>query len=151
MEFLPGTGEFDVIEVHMKPFLLCLTAKECTITLLIITIRLLHILSRHCEFLPYCKLQYGWLVSATMKGERLMTAVEFAKAIDYDYSTVMRWLRRGLVPGVEFMPVSESGKFGIWRIPESALQMEKPRLGRKKDSSAKKTSAKKSSKKGGTK
>ncbi len=61
-----------------------------------------------------------------------MTAVEFAKAIDYDYSTVMRWLRRGLVPGAEFMPVSESGKFGIWRIPQAALQMEKPRLGRKK-------------------
>jgi hypothetical protein len=67
-----------------------------------------------------------------MKREQFMTAVEFAKAIDYDYSTVMRWLRRGLVPGAEFMPVSESGKFGIWRIPQSALQMEKPRLGRKK-------------------
>ena len=62
-----------------------------------------------------------------------MTAVEFAKAMDYDYSTVMRWLRRGLVPGAEFMPVSESGKFGIWRIPQSALQMEKPRPGRRRD------------------
>jgi hypothetical protein len=76
-----------------------------------------------------------------MKGERFMTAVEFAKAIDYDYSTVMRWLRLGLVPGAEFMRISESGKYGIWRIPEAALQMEKPRLGRKKES--------KKSKKGG--
>jgi hypothetical protein len=79
-----------------------------------------------------------------MKGEQFMTAVEFAKAMDYDYSTVMRWLRRGLVPGAEFMRISESGKFGIWRIPQEALKMEKPRLGRKKD-------AKKGAKKGGEK
>lgn len=67
-----------------------------------------------------------------------MTAVEFAKQIDYDYSTVMRWLRRGLVPGAEFVTVS--GSFGVWKIPHAALKMEKPRLGRRKD--------KKSTKKG---
>lgn len=61
-----------------------------------------------------------------------MTAVEFAKAMDYDYSTIVRWLKLGLVPDAEFMKISESGKFGIWRIPESALGMTPPRLGRKK-------------------
>jgi hypothetical protein len=65
-----------------------------------------------------------------MDGDKFMTAVEFAKKIDYDYSTVMRWLKQGLVPGAEFVPVS--GGFGVWKIPQSALGMEKPRLGRKR-------------------
>ena len=73
-----------------------------------------------------------------------MTAVEFAKAMEYDYSTIVRWLRLGLVPGAEFMPISESGKFGIWRIPQAALQMKAPRLGRKRGS---KKATKKGSKK----
>jgi hypothetical protein len=82
-----------------------------------------------------------------MKRERFMTAVEFAKAIDYDYSTVMRWLHQGIVPGAEFMPVSESGKFGIWRIPQAALEMEKPRLGRKRQSRKAAKAGKKQAKK----
>jgi hypothetical protein len=78
-----------------------------------------------------------------MKEKRFMTAVEFAKAMDYDYSTIVRWLKLGLVPNAEFMPISESKKFGIWRIPESALEMTPPRLGRKKAAKkAKKGSAK---------
>jgi hypothetical protein len=59
-----------------------------------------------------------------------MTAVEFAQAIDYDYTTIMRWLKRGLVPGAKFVEVS--GKFGVWQIPQEALSMTPPRLGRKK-------------------
>ena len=59
-----------------------------------------------------------------------MTAVEFAQAIDYDYTTIMRWLKRGLVPGAKFVEVS--GNFGVWQIPEEALNMTPPRLGRKK-------------------
>jgi len=98
------------------------------------------------EFSVYCKLQYDSDSIQIMKGERIMTAVEFANAIDYDYSTVMRWLKRGLVPGAEFMTISESGNYGIWRIPESALKMEKPRLGRKKG-----IAKKKALKKGSTK
>ena len=69
-----------------------------------------------------------------------MTAVEFAKAIDYDYTTIMRWLKRGLVPGAKFVEVS--GNFGVWQIPQEALGMTPPRLGRKKEG------AKKSTKKG---
>jgi hypothetical protein len=65
-----------------------------------------------------------------MKGDKFMTAVEFAQAIDYDYTTIMRWLKRGLVPGAKFIEVS--GKFGVWQIPQDALNMTPPRLGRKK-------------------
>lgn len=63
-----------------------------------------------------------------------MTASEFAKEMDYDYSTIIRWLKKGLVPDAEFIEVS--GSFGVWRIPESALQMPIPRLGRKKKEKA---------------
>jgi hypothetical protein len=67
-----------------------------------------------------------------MKGDKFMTAVEFAKAMDYDYSTIMRWLREGLVPGAKFVEVS--GNFGVWQIPQEALEMRAPRLGRKRGS-----------------
>ena len=72
-----------------------------------------------------------------------MTAVEFAQAMDYDYTTIMRWLKRGLVPDAKFVPVS--GSFGVWQIPPEALNMTPPRLGRKKDSTKK--ASKKASKK----
>jgi len=72
-----------------------------------------------------------------------MTAVEFAQAIDYDYTTIMRWLKRGIVPGAKFVEVS--GKFGVWQIPPEALNMTPPRLGRKKEGE------KKATKKGGAK
>jgi len=78
-----------------------------------------------------------------MKGDKFMTAVEFAQAIDYDYTTIMRWLKRGLVPGAKFVEVS--GKFGVWQIPEEALNMTPPRLGRKKDATR---ATKKGTKKG---
>lgn len=60
-----------------------------------------------------------------------MTAVEFAQAMDYDYSTVMRWLKDGIVPGAKFVEIS--GQFGVWQIPESAMtEIKLPRPGRKK-------------------
>jgi len=65
------------------------------------------------------------------KGEEFMTATEFAKAMDYDYSTIMRWLREGIVPGAEFVPIS--GGFGVWQIPHSAItEIKPPRPGRKR-------------------
>jgi hypothetical protein len=79
-----------------------------------------------------------------MKGDKFMTAVDFAKAMDYDYSTIMRWLKDGIVPGAQFVEVS--GNFGVWQIPHSAVtEMKVPRLGRKRG--AKKVGAKKASKK----
>ncbi len=74
-----------------------------------------------------------------------MTATEFAQTMEYDYSTVMRWLRRGLVPGAKFVEIS--GSFGVWQIPEEALKMEKPRTGRPRGWGKK--SSKKPAKKGG--
>ncbi|MGH9841985.1 MAG: hypothetical protein ACREEM_24780 [Blastocatellia bacterium] len=60
-----------------------------------------------------------------------MTAVEFAKAMEYDYSTVMRWLKDGIVPGARFVEVS--GNFGVWQIPEVALkEIVLPRPGRRR-------------------
>jgi hypothetical protein len=79
-----------------------------------------------------------------MKGDKFMTAVEFAKAMEYDYSTVMRWLKEGIVPGARFVEVS--GNFGVWQIPESALkEIVLPRPGRKRG--AKKAEVKKAAKK----
>jgi hypothetical protein len=81
-----------------------------------------------------------------MKGDKFMTAVEFAKAMEYDYSTVMRWLKDGIVPGAQFVEVS--GNFGVWQIPVSALtEIKLPRPGRKR--ATKKTGVKKATKKGG--
>jgi len=69
-----------------------------------------------------------------------MTAVEFAKAMDYDYSTIMRWLKDERVPGARFVEVS--GQFGVWQIPETALtETVLPRPGRKRGT--KKTGVKK--------
>jgi len=82
-----------------------------------------------------------------MKEDKLMTAVEFAQAMDYDYSTIMRWLRNGLVPGAKFVEIS--GQFGVWQIPKSAMtEIKLPRPGRKrqKDREAKKPAAKKAKK-----
>jgi hypothetical protein len=72
-----------------------------------------------------------------MKGDKFMTAVEFAERMEYDYSTVMRWLRNKLVPGAKFVEVS--GKFGVWQIPESALtEFKPPRPGRKRETKKRK-------------
>jgi hypothetical protein len=82
-----------------------------------------------------------------MREDKFMTAVEFAKAMEYDYSTVMRWLKGGIVPGAQFMEVS--GNFGVWQIPESALkEIVLPRPGRKRGVN-KQSSKKPPKKKGG--
>jgi len=56
-----------------------------------------------------------------------MTATVFAERMGVNYSTVMRWLKRKLVPGAELQESPERGKW--WEIPESALQMERPKWG----------------------
>lgn len=58
-----------------------------------------------------------------------MTAVQFAKQMEVDYTTVMRWLKLKLVPGavLEETPVGS-----YWQIPQSALRMERPKAGRKR-------------------
>ena len=62
-----------------------------------------------------------------------MTAGQFAKAMQVDASTVFRWLRLGLVPGAELI---ESPGGNYWQIPQSALKMERPLPGRKRQKKA---------------
>jgi hypothetical protein len=64
--------------------------------------------------------------------ETPMTAVTFAEAMDVDYTTVMRWLRNKLVPGAEQIEPIPGMK--IWQIPSSALQMDRPKSGPKRES-----------------
>lgn len=63
-----------------------------------------------------------------MSKTRKMTAVQFSKELGVSYPTVMAWLSQGIVPGA----VKKSDIRGeFWEIPESALQMEHPKRGRK--------------------
>jgi len=62
-----------------------------------------------------------------MVKEKLMTAVAFAEAMDVNYTTVMRWLRNGLVPGAERIEPVPGMK--VWQIPESAMRMKLPKPG----------------------
>ena len=54
------------------------------------------------------------------------TATVFAQEMGVDYSTVMRWLKRQLVPGAMPRESPERGKW--WEIPEIALQIRQPGL-----------------------
>jgi hypothetical protein len=65
-----------------------------------------------------------------MGKERMMTAVTFAEEMNVDYATVIRWLSRKLVPGAELHEPVPGMK--VWQIPESALQMQRPLPGRKR-------------------
>lgn len=56
-----------------------------------------------------------------------MTATAFAEKMGVNFSTVMRWLRRKIVPGAVLRESPDRGKW--WEIPESALQMERPKWG----------------------
>lgn len=69
-----------------------------------------------------------------MKKGRMMTATVFAEEMSVSYPTVVRWLKRKLVPGAER---KESPERGVWReIPEAALQMDRPPAGRKPTTAA---------------
>ena len=58
----------------------------------------------------------------------MFTAVKFADEMGISYPTIVRWLKRNLVPGAEQV---ETPMGNVWQIPESALQMERPPVGRK--------------------
>jgi predicted site-specific integrase-resolvase len=61
--------------------------------------------------------------------ERMFTAVKFAEQMRISYPTVVRWLKRGLVPGAR---LEETPAGSYWQIPESAMKMERPKVGRRK-------------------
>jgi hypothetical protein len=60
--------------------------------------------------------------------ERMLTAVQFSKEIGASYPTVISWLEQGIVPGAT-KKSDHRGEY--WEIPESALNMERPKRGRK--------------------
>jgi hypothetical protein len=53
-----------------------------------------------------------------MKKSDTMTTREFAQAVGRPYITVLRWLRKGLVPGAE--AVEETSGI-VYRVPRSAV------------------------------
>ncbi len=57
------------------------------------------------------------------------TAREFAAQMKVTYFCVIRWLRKGLVPGA-VKQKSPAGPY--WAIPVEALKMERPKPGRPK-------------------
>jgi len=66
-----------------------------------------------------------------------MTAKEFAEKINKPYTTVLRWLREGWVPGAT--PHTIRGVLTFWMIPPSAVKKFKPPLrGRPSKTTAKK-------------
>lgn len=56
-----------------------------------------------------------------------MTAREFARVMDANYWTVLRWLKAGLVPGAARVK-TPTGAY--WKIPVKALKMKRPKMGR---------------------
>ncbi|HKF55240.1 MAG TPA: hypothetical protein VKJ45_07340 [Blastocatellia bacterium] len=65
-----------------------------------------------------------------MKKDEWLTTRQFAAEVGRPYDTVIYWLRKGLVPGVE---VVELSNLRVYRIPRSAVAQFKkqgPRRGR---------------------
>lgn len=59
---------------------------------------------------------------------QMITAREFAEAIDRPYSTVTGWLAAGLVEGAEAVEV---GTVKVWQVPLDAIEsFRPPRRGR---------------------
>jgi hypothetical protein len=54
-----------------------------------------------------------------MRKARMLTAREFAEAVNAAYTTVMGWLKDKAIPGAIFDDSSPRG--GVWFIPESAV------------------------------
>ena len=66
-----------------------------------------------------------------MSKKGMITAREFADAVQTPYPTVMRWLKKGLVPGAVFDESSPRG--GVWWVPRSAIKtVSHPKIGRPK-------------------
>ena len=69
--------------------------------------------------------KYTGMQTATMKkkADEFMTSRVFAEEMGINYRTALIWLRDGLVPGAE-EEETPIGKY--WKIPRTALQMERP-------------------------
>lgn len=61
-----------------------------------------------------------------------MTARQFANETGAAYTTVMLWLKRGIIPGAK---LKEDQRGAYWEIPASALKtFKRPKIGRPKKS-----------------
>jgi len=68
--------------------------------------------------------------------EEMLSTSAFAEKMDVNYRTALNWLRAGLVPGaVEHELPGGSGNY--WAIPVTALSMERPKPGPKKENDRK--------------
>ena len=75
----------------------------------------------------------------------MMTAAEFAKAIEVPYPTVALWLREGKIPEAEQL---EIGALKVWQIPSTAVKVYKgeenrPKRGRPVNPASKRSKARK--------
>jgi len=78
----------------------------------------------------------------------MFTAVKFADEMGISYPTMVRWLKRGLVPGAT---LEETPAGSYWQIPETALTMERPKAGRKPKAESDSETKKGTKKSGSTK
>jgi hypothetical protein len=69
-----------------------------------------------------------YLQVMSRKGSGAMTAKQFAKKMGVHYRTVLNWLDAGLIAGAE-RKSSIIGEY--WEVPESALKMDRPKMGPK--------------------
>ena len=69
------------------------------------------------------------MLDMTKQDRKTMPATVFAERMGVDYSTVVRWLKRKIVPGAVLRESPDRGKW--WEIPEAALSFERPKAGRK--------------------
>ena len=61
----------------------------------------------------------------------MLTAKKFAERAGITYPTVIAWLKKGLVPGAEFVEGSPLGSY--WQIPADSLgKVQKQKTGPKK-------------------
>ena len=65
----------------------------------------------------------------------MLSAKKFAARAQVSYTTVMAWLRAGLIPNANFVEESPHGSY--WEIPASSIdKVQKPKRGRKAKKSA---------------
>jgi len=58
---------------------------------------------------------------------KVITTAQFASQMEVSYHCVIRWLRKGIVPGAV---KRNFGKLHYWEIPIDALKMKRPQGGR---------------------
>ncbi|MGH9849022.1 MAG: hypothetical protein ACREBD_04115 [Blastocatellia bacterium] len=72
------------------------------------------------------------ITNLLVKEEKYMNASEFAALRGFPYTSVLRWLRKDLIPGVKKV---DAGNITVYLIPEGAVKtFQRPKIGRPKKS-----------------